>query len=237
VKSVVKLLLACFAIAPLTRAAERPPMQHELMGVANGCFVESVAFLDAWHEKMGADAWAKMLRWGAREEDEVVAGHAVAVCEARGKLWCYDINFGWSTLAVDAAQRESVEAVVTPIVAKYPRIKAQFPSYFFDFPQEPAGAAPAAQLANLNPAVRDVTIVAERLARHRPVNAVKFTWGTGEEKHESAVAVFLYYGRFCVYSPENGTVPFRERAGVENLRVLRLALLRMFPGARDLAKL
>ena len=33
------------------------------------------------------------------------------------------------------------------------------------------------------------------------------------------------------------SVAFRERAGVETLRVLRLALLRMFPGARDLVKL
>jgi hypothetical protein len=230
-------LLGALALMSLARAAEKPPMQPELMGVANGCFVESVAFLDAWHEKMGAGAWAKMLRWGAREEDEVVAGHAVTVCEARGKLWCYDINFGWTMLAVDAAQRESVDAVVTPIVAKYPRIKAQFPSYFSDFPQEPAATAPAAQVANLNPIVRDATIVAARLARHRSVNLVRFTWGLGEEKHESAVVVFLFHGRFCVYSPEQGTVPFRERAGVENLRILRLALLRMFPGARDFEKL
>ena len=236
-KSVVKLIGRFLLVVSLARAAEKPPMQHELMGVANGCFVESVAFLDAWHDRMGADAWAKMLRWGAREEDEVVAGHAVAVCEARGKLWCYDINFGWTALAADVAQRESVEAVATPIVARYPRIKAQFPSYFFDFAQEPAATAPAAQVANINPIVRDATIVAEKLARHRPVNLVKFTWGLGEEKHESAAVVFLFYGRFCVYSPEQGTVPFRDRAGVENLRILRLALLRMFPGARDLAKL
>ena len=41
----------------------------------------------------------------------------VAVGEARGKLWCYDINFGWAALADDSAQRESIDAVVTPIVA------------------------------------------------------------------------------------------------------------------------
>ena len=212
-------------------------MQHALMGVANGCFVESVAFLDAWQEKMGAEAWAKILRWGAREEEEVVAGHAVAVCEARGKLWCHDINFGWSMLAVEPAQRESVEAMVTPIVAKYPKIKAEYPSYFSDFAQEPAATPPTVQYTNTNTAVRDATIVAEKLARHRPVTAVTFTWGPDDAKHESAAVVFLFSGRFCVYSPEKGTVPFRERAGVENLRILRLALQRMFPGARDLAKL
>lgn len=225
------------AMGVAARAAEVPPLKYEMMAVANGCFVESVAFLDAWQEKMGAETWARMLRWGAREEDEVVAGHAVAVCEARGRLWCYDINFGWSVLAAEAAQREDVQAVVTPIVAKYPRIKAEFPSYLSDFAQPPADAVPVAQLANPNPQVRDATIVAARLARHRPVNVVTFTWGTEEEKHASAAVVFLFYGRFCVYVPEKGTVPFRERAGVENLRVLRLLLLRMFPGARDIAKL
>lgn len=236
-KTGFKSWLMLLMVGAAARAAEVPPLKYETMAVANGCFVESVAFLDAWREKMGPDAWARMLRWGAREEDEVVAGHAVAVCEARGRLWCYDINFGWSVLAAEAAQRDDVQAVVTPIVAKYPRIKAEFPSYLSDFAQLPGDAVPVAQLANPNPRVRDATIVAARLARHRPVNVVTFTWGPEEEKHASAAVVFLYFGRFCVYVPEKGTVPFRERAGVENLRVLRLLLLRMFPGARDIAKL
>ncbi|MBI5770640.1 MAG: hypothetical protein HZA93_22875 [Verrucomicrobia bacterium] len=235
-KSAVPLLFALGLLLVPGRAAERPPMAHEMMGVANGCFVESVALLDLWQERLGADAWAKMLRWGAREDDEVVAGHAVAVCEARGRLWCYDINFGWMALSVDAAQKENVDAVVTPIVAKYPRIKAQFPSYFADATSAPVGGTPAALLTSPNAALRDVTIVAEKLARHRAVNVVTFTHGTGEPRQESAAAVFLYSGRYCIYAAERGTTPFRARGGVENLRLVRECLLRMFPGVLDVKK-
>lgn len=212
-------------------------MAHAMMGVANGCFVESVALLDEWRERMGGDPWARMLRWGAKEDEEVVAGHAVAICEARGKLWCYDINFGWTALALDPAQRENIDAVVTPIVAKYPSIKAQFPSYFASFPQEPGEPPPAAQPGNLNPSIRDASIVGETLGRHRPVNVVIFTEGVGAEKRESAVVAFSFGGRFCIYSPERGTVPFRVRGGVENLRLIQETLRRMFPGAGNLRKL
>ena len=67
--------------AVMACAAEKAPPGHVPMAVANGCFVESVALLDAWPEMAGAESWAKLLRWGAKEEEEVVAGHAVAVVE------------------------------------------------------------------------------------------------------------------------------------------------------------
>ena len=50
-------------------------------------------------------------------------------------------------------------------------------------------------------------------------------------------AVFLFGGRYCVYVPEKGTTPFRTRGGVENLRLIRELLLRMFPGVLDVKKL
>ena len=237
VKPVVRLLVVFFLAHLCAQAAERPPMAHAMMGVANGCFVESVAFLDTWQERLGGESWAKLLRWGAKEDDEVVAGHAVAVCEVRDKLWCYDINFGWAALAIDPGQRENVDAVAVPIVAKYTKITAQFPNYSSDFPQSPSESRPAAQPANQNAAVRDATIAGEKLAHHRPVNVVGFTWGPEEDKHESAVAVFLFGGRYCVYSPEKGTIPFRARGGIENLRLIRELLLRIFPGTSDMKKL
>jgi hypothetical protein len=221
----------------MAAGAEKPPLRHEMMSVANGCFVESVAFLDHWHEVFGGEAWARMVQWGAKEDEEVVAGHAVAVGEARGKLWCWDINFGWTPLAIDAAQRENVDVVAAPILTKYPKMSARFPTFRSDFPQSPAAAPPAAQTGHENASIRDASIVGERLAKHRPVNVVRFSYAVNGETKESAAAVFVFHGRYCVYVPENGTVPFRTRGSVENLRLVQEALRRLFPGASAVKKL
>ncbi len=235
-KFVVKLI-GCFLVVCLAMsAAEKPPMTHAPMAVANGCFVESVALLDAWREQAGAESWAKLLRWGAKEEEEVVAGHAVAVVERQGKVWCWDVNFGWAALAVDAARRETVDVVAAPVVARYAKVKAQFPLYMADFPQTPT-AVPVAQSANTNPAIRDASIVGERLARRRPVNVVSFTQGEGDAARENAAAVFVFGGRYCVYVPERGTVPFRVQGGVENLRLIQQLLRRMVENVGVVRKL
>lgn len=216
--------------------AEKPPLAHTMMGVANGCFVETVAFLDRWKEVQG-DAWARLLQWGAREDAEVVMGHAVAICEARGALWSWDINHGWHKLPVDAAQREAVETIAAPVLKRYPKVAARYPTYRHDFPQAPAAAAPVAQVGNANPALRDASLVGAALARHRPVNVVRFTYGTGEASRESAAVVFVFHGRYCVYVPEIGTVPFRVRTSVENIRMIQELLRRAFPGVTGVRKL
>ena len=236
-KLLVGLMLAGLAVVSGAEAAEAPPLRHALMGVANGCFVETVAFLDHWQESAGPEAWARMLQWGARADDEVVTGHAVAICEARGALWSWDMNFGWSKLPVPAEQRETPEIVALPVLAKYPKVSAVFPTYRFDFPQTAAAVPPSAQLANPNLGIRDASLAGERLARHRPVNVVRFSYPAGGETKESAAAVFVFHGRYCIYVPEMGTVPFRVRGGVENLRLIQEALRRVFPGAIDVQKL
>jgi hypothetical protein len=208
-----------------------------MMGVANGCFVETVAFLDHWRERFGGEAWARLLQWGAKEEEEVVVGHAVAVCEHRGRLWCWDINFGWRPVDVTTAQREDAEKVAAPILVRYPRITGRFPLYRFDFAQASDATPPTAQPAHENTSIRDATIVGERLAQRRPVNVVRFSFTAGETKYESAAVVFIFHGRYCVYSPETGTVPFRVRGGVENLRLIQELLRRLVPGAGEVRKL
>ena len=229
------LLVACAAVG--LRAAEKPPLEHEMMGVANGCFVETVAFLDRWRARFGGESWARLLQWGAKEEEEVVVGHAVAVAERGGKLWCWDINFGWHAVPVPAGQRENAEAVATPILTRYPRITGRFPLYRHDFPQAADASPPQAEPAHENFSIRDASIVGARLARSRPVNVVRFRYGTGEPKSESAAVVFVFHGRYCVYAPETGTVPFRVRGDVENLRLIQELLRRMLPGAGELKKL
>jgi hypothetical protein len=117
VKLLFRFLAAVPALASVLATAaptEKPPLQHAMLGVKNGCFVETVAFLDRWSEAQGAEAWARLLQWGAREDEEVVMGHAVAICESRGALWCWDSNFGWAKLPVEAAQKDQAESVAPP---------------------------------------------------------------------------------------------------------------------------
>jgi hypothetical protein len=215
-----------------------PPLQHPTMGVENGCFVESVVFSDAFQEKYGPTAWVRLLQWGATEEEEVVAGHAVAVCQVRDRLWCWDINSGFSVLPVPPALRENVEKVAAPILVHYPKISAYAPLYRREFPQAPDPAPPTARLTETDLAVRDATVAAARLARHRPVNVVGFTYIDGEGgRRRSAAAVFVFNGRYCIYAPEYGTVPFRVRGSLKNLRLIQELLRRMFPGAFEVRPL
>jgi hypothetical protein len=231
-------LLVALAVASAQGAPkEKPPLQHSMLGVANGCFVETIAFLDRWHESHGADAWARLLQWGAREDEEVVMGHAVAICESRGALWSWDSNFGWAKLQLDLAQRDNVATVAAPVLKRYPGVTARFPTYRFDFPQTPGAAAPVVQLTATNTALRDASIVGAQLAKKRPVNVVRFSYGPDEAKQESAAAVFVFHGRYCVYVPEMGTVPFRVRGDVANLRLIQDLLRRAFPGVSGVKRL
>jgi hypothetical protein len=235
VRAALCLLFALLAF-PVT-AAERGPLSHPMLGVANGCFVESVIFLDHWHETAGADAWARLLQWGAREDEEVVMGHAVAICEARGVLWSWDINFGWNRLTVAPADRERPETVAVPILSHYPRVTALYPTYRFDFPQAASATPPVAQPAHPNASIRDASMVGAAIARHRPVNVVTFRRQEGGEEMESAAVVFVFHGRYCIYIPEFGTVPFRARGGVDNLRLVQELIRRGHPGATGFKKL
>ncbi len=207
-------------------AAETPPLAHPAMGVPNGCFVETVALLDDFADSAGASAWARMLQWGATEQDEVVAGHAVAVVEAKGKLWCWDVNFGWSALSITPAQKEDAAIVAVPLTARYPAISPKWPSYRFDFPQA-ATAAVKLPTAAEGPA----KTVAARLSKHRPVNLVEFSFMENGATRKGAAVVFMFHGRYCIYAPEKGTVPFlRGPGGIQALPTIYACLRRMYTG-------
>src|ERR1700677_5064345 len=134
-----------FASAPRAAAAEKPLFGYDRLWVANGCFVESVACYDAFHETSGADGWARVLQWGAREEEVMVAGHAVAVFQSDGALWCWDVNHGWMRLPVAATDRDNAAVVSVPILANYPRVTALYPMLADDGAQEPAVGPPGAE--------------------------------------------------------------------------------------------
>lgn len=223
------------ALAWRLAAADRPvppPFPHARLDVANGCLVESVCFYDEFRERFGAEAWVRVLQWGAKEDEEVVAGHALAVFELRGQLWTWDVNFGFHPLNVPPIQRDDVDQIAPLVLVKYPHITPRYPLYRFDFPQEPAAKPPATMLLNDNAAFRDASLVAEKLARHRPVNLVQYSYVVEGETKTSAAAVFLFHGRVWIYCPDIGTVPFLARQKtVENLRQIQDCLRRLHPGA------
>ena len=221
-------------------AAEKPPLPYVPMAVANGCFVESVVFYDTINQNFGADAWCRVLQWGAKEDEEIVTGHAVAVFEQRGQLWCWDMNRGFTVLNVEPAQREEVEKVAAPILATYPRITAFFPLYRYDFAQTPDPAPPDENRAvtQTDLVFRDALLAGARLAKHRPVNVVQFSFVADGETRQSAATVFVFHGRLCLYFPERGTVPYRSRAlSVQNLRLIQEAIRQQYRGAQSVKPL
>ena len=76
--------------------AEKPPLQHAMLGVANGCFVETVAFLDRWNDSNGADAWARLLQWGAREDEERY-GAGTATLGGQNSRWITRNESKWTS--------------------------------------------------------------------------------------------------------------------------------------------
>ena len=137
----VLAVVAGLVVAAAARA-DSPPLPHGALGLDNGCFVESVVLADAFAEAYGADAWIRVLRWGAEKDQETVTGHAVAVCDVSGALWCWDVNFGWKKLKAQEAEREDVSKVSPEILAKYPDILPKYPIYFEAMPQDPDPSPP-----------------------------------------------------------------------------------------------
>jgi hypothetical protein len=237
IKSLLRLwFIALGAVTLACGQPVAPPFPHQLMGVANGCFVESVAFGDDFRTRFGDEAWQRLLQWGAKEDEEVVAGHAVAVFEHKRQLWCYDINRGFKVLATPVTQREDVEAVAKEVTLPYVnKITPRFPVYREDFRRLAPHGAPVPYAGVMEADLRDAGVVAERLAKHRPVALVEFTYPKDGDVKRGAAVVFLYHGRLCVYTPENGTVPFRAEAqSLKNMRQLQLLLRRIYPGASNL---
>lgn len=229
-------VIGCLAAA-LRAAAPAPPFQPERLNVANDCLVESIWFYDQFRRHVGDDAWVRVLQWGAKERDEVVAGHAVAVFVYQGRLWAWDVNFGYLPLDLPPSQRNDVARVSALILAKYPGITPRYPLYRFDFPQPPDPHPPAVRRLDENGDVRDASVVAARLAGRRPVNLVRFKYVDNGRTRESAAAVFVFNGRYCVYVPDQGTVPFHVRGSVRNLRLIQTLLRRFHPGAFALQSL
>ncbi len=221
-------------------AGVKPPFPHETIGVGNGCFVESVCFYDHFQDLFGPDPWVRVLQWGAKENDEVVTGHAVAVFELKGRLWAWDVNFGFLPLDVPLDFRDDVARVAAPVVAKYPGIVPMYPIYRYNGSlQRPEAHLPEVLATNEVAAFRDATLAGARLGAHRPVNVVQFSYVDGlGATQPSAATVFIFNGKVCVYFPERGTYPFiLQNRSIFNLRQLQQAFRKVYPGAFALQSL
>lgn len=229
-------LFVAMMLLPAFLAAGPGPFAYTRIGVANGCFVESVAFGDELRTRFGGDVWYRLLQWGAKEDEEVVAGHAVVVFEHAAQLWSYDINHGFKALEAHPSQRADVALVAKEATAPYiDKILPRYPIYREDFPQEPDPAPPAPKGDVEESDLRDAGLVAARLARHRKVKWVEFTYPKDGVPTRGAAVAFIFNGRLCVYSAPYGTVPFRVKAlSVQNLWQLQEVLRRIHPGAGNL---
>ena len=225
---------ATFAAAPRMSCAEHPPFGYEPMKVPNGCFVESVSCFDAFHEKFGENGWVRVLQWGAKEDEVMVAGHAVTVFETADVVWCWDVNCGWTPLSIAPAERDNAVVVAAPIVTNYPRVTALYPILWDDGAQAPEAGPPGAEPSAEAEGPQYARIAAARLARHRPVNVIEFTQTENGESKTSEAVVFVFGGRMCVYSPEKGTTTFRARSSVWNVHLTMEMVRRIFPGAEGI---
>jgi len=240
-KRMPALLLLAAAVLfsrPAPAAGVKPPFAFEPLGVGNGCFVESICLCDRYEELFGADQWVRVLQWGAKEGEMTTTGHAVAVFELNGRLWAWDINFGFLPLDVPPDSREDIARVTPPILARYPGIVPQYPVYFEDSAGQPEEHPPEVLALNIERAFRDATLAGARLAAHRPVNVVQFSYFDAGTEHQSAAAVFIFGGRLCVYFPERGTFPFiTPSRSIINLHQLQEAFRHVYPGAFALKSL
>lgn len=231
-------VVALFLSSGLSGAPGRAagPFPYTRIGAPNGCFVESVAFGDELRTRFDGAVWYRLLQWGAKDGDEVVAGHAVVVFENAGRLWSYDINHGFTPLDVPPLKRDDVPAVAKQATAPYlDKITPTYPIYREDFAQPP-DPKPPAPFDDVEAAdFRDAGRVAARLALHRTVKMLEFTYPKDDVPTRGVAVAFVFNGRVCIYTPGNGTVPFRVTAiTVENLRQLQELLRRIYPGASNL---
>jgi hypothetical protein len=215
----------------------RAPFYYEPLKVRNACFVESVRLYDQYLGRKigGEDGWVKVLQWGHRESaTKVGLGHAVAVFVARGKLWTYDINFGFTELAAPVGRRADITDVTPEVFAKYPQQDPVLAMYREDGYQKERTKVPENLFYHASQDVREVTKVASELGRVRPVKVVEFKYSEGGELKTGMAAAFIFGNRPCLYMPAKGTqIGKMWVSSLEDLRLVGTMLKQLYPDATD----
>lgn len=203
-------LAGCAGFAPGAAGPSHvhPPFHYESLGVHNSCLVESVHFYDLYRRKMGAGSWVRVLEWGNRNDDyRIFSGHAVAVYVVDGKLFGYDVNFGFFDTGVPAERRNDLTEVAPAIEKFYAKEKSTpvLERYCEDWVVHEPAKAPAFLFYHPSRDVREATRVASELGRFRDVKVVEFDFMTRNLKQTSAAVAFVFNARLCVYFPRGGT--------------------------------
>jgi hypothetical protein len=232
----------CEAFIPVPKSQlppppPKPPMAYEPLSVRNSCMVESIHLYDVYLQKHrgAADAWARVLQWGIKDGDfNVAQGHAVTVFSLNGKLWTYDINFGFQPLDVPVDRRADLTEVTPRVFSHYPQFKTAYALYRDDYFQQPQKKTPDFLFYHANQDVRDATRVASELGRFRPVRVVEFSFPENGQLQASAATVFVFGARVCVYFPRQGTHISQPLVyNTDDLNYIRYVIQRLHPGARD----
>jgi hypothetical protein len=231
------LLVGTAAARPVRSDVKRlkGPFTYDTLGVRNSCFVEAVNFYDEYMRRgqRGNEPWARVLQWGNEIGDyKMTAGHAVAVFADRGKLWCYDINYGMVELPVGLDRRGDIHDVSPPIFAKYPQYNPIRPLYREDFPQEPMRKRVKFLFYHANRDIRDATRVANSFSAVRPVRVFEYDFTDKGKTQHSAATTFVFGARLCVYFPRYGTFVAPNSTltmgSVDDLRFLKVLVRRLF---------
>lgn len=225
-----------FVPVPAPPAKASAPFYYEPLGVRNSCLVESVHFYDLYRKKVGEGGWVRVLQWGIREGDfRISAGHAVAVYVADGKLFGYDINFGFWELGLPVEKRTDLTEVAPRVERHYPQYRTAYERYredrVFYTPPKP----PEFLFYHKNPDIRDATRVASELGRFRNVRVVEFDFEENGVNVVSAAVAFVFDARLCVYFPRQGTHVTGEIVhDVKNASTVEAVIRRAYPGTRSI---
>lgn len=216
----------------------RAPRSYVPLAVRNSCFVESVHFCDFYDARRvgGPDGWARVLEWGDRQNDDTVrGGHAVAVYTYKNRLWVYDINHGFLSLAPPVGHRLDLTEVTPQIFKRYPQMKAALARYVDEVPQFREKNGPDYTRGATTQELHDALRVAVELGMFRPVRVVEFISPVDSYLRPCAATVFQYGDKLCLYSPSSGTravdIPL---AGIDNLRLIQQLVRSAFPNAEDI---
>ena len=212
------------------------PDGYSPLQVHNACFVESVHFCDFYGDRRlgGSEGWAKVIEWGERRRDMTVRdGHAVAVYELKNKLWCYDINHGFSPIATPVGRRADLAAVTPKIIGRYSELDIVGIHYVDELTQpadKPAvDYTKGATTMDLDEALH----VAVELGKFRPVRVVEFIAPRDSYLRPFAATVFKYGTKLCLYSSWTGTrvIEAPDGADINDLDFVRAFVLSVFRDA------
>lgn len=228
----------CEAFIPVAAPPPKAkaPFYYEPLGVHNACLVESIHFYDLYRQKMGKGGWVRVLQWGHQDGDSrISSGHAVVIYGVDGKLFGYDINYGFWALAVPFEKREDLTEIAPAVERHYPQFKTVFERYREDWVHYEPGKPPEFLFYHRNADIRDATRVASELGRFRNVSILEFDYVENGKKQTTAAVAFAFDGRLCVYIPRQGThvtnLPLydvRRAIGIEAL------IRRAYPGTGEI---